>query len=146
MTCIGFEWTVNSVGINGARPCARQISVPDFVGILGKVDAFELALSTRIEETEFDSGGVGGKERKIDAQTVPGRAERKRLTFAYARSSQPLRGLRQRDRRLHVHLKFPSPGGPTTPGRISKFHAATPIEPMPARPSRYSGQHRWIDL
>ena len=67
MTGIRFEWTVNSVGINGARPGARQVSVPDFVGILRKVDAFELALSTRIKETEFDFGGVSGKERKIDA-------------------------------------------------------------------------------
>ena len=44
-------------------------------------DALQLAPAARIEQAEFDSLGVGRKEREVDAFAIPGRAEGKGLAL-----------------------------------------------------------------
>ena len=48
-----------------------------------------------VEQAELDLGGMRRKEREIDAEPVPRRAERKRLAFADLGSPEKLRSLRK---------------------------------------------------
>jgi hypothetical protein len=48
--------------------------VPDLVGVLRKLNAFEFGLSGVVKETKFNFGCMGRKERKIYAETIPSSA------------------------------------------------------------------------
>ncbi len=52
--------------------------MPDLVGIFGKLDALALGFAGIVEQAEFNLGGMGGKQREVDAESIPGGAERKR--------------------------------------------------------------------
>src|ERR1700742_2590341 len=41
MPSVGIERTVDTIGIDGARSERRQVAMPDFIGILRKLDALE---------------------------------------------------------------------------------------------------------
>jgi hypothetical protein len=77
---------VHTKPIHGPGTSRLQIPVPDFVGVLGKLQALELALAAIIEEAELDLAGMRRKQRKVDAETVPRRAKRKRAAFRELRS------------------------------------------------------------
>src|SRR5262249_31989820 len=58
---------------------------PDLVGEFGQLDALELALAVDVEQAELDLAGMGGEQREIDADAVPGGAERERVPLAHTR-------------------------------------------------------------
>jgi hypothetical protein len=76
VACRRLVGTVHAVAVNRARPCIGQVSVPDLVGVLRQGDALDLAPAALLEQAELDLGGVGREQGKVDAQTVPGGAER----------------------------------------------------------------------
>ena len=76
-----FVGAVDAEAIDRARPRIRQIAVPDFVGVFRQHDTFGLALARGVEQAEFDFGALRREQREIDAEAVPGRAERVGQTF-----------------------------------------------------------------
>lgn len=78
MAGVGFVRAMDAVAVDGAGAGGGQIAVPDFVGIFGKLDALELGFTGVVEQAELNLGGVGRKEREVDAEPIPGGAERKR--------------------------------------------------------------------
>ncbi|MNR40689.1 hypothetical protein D3C85_1590050 [compost metagenome] len=62
-----------------------QVAVKDFVGVFGQLDALELNLAGIVEQAQFDLGGVGREDRKVDPQTIPGGTQRKGQAFTDAR-------------------------------------------------------------
>ncbi len=51
-----------------------EVAVPHHVGVLGKGNRQRLHLGVdRVEEAQLDAGGVLGKDREVDADTVPRR-------------------------------------------------------------------------
>jgi len=75
--------TIHSVAIHRARPNAADVAVPDLVGIFRQFDALLLGFAARIEQAQFDLGGVCREQRKVDALPVPRGASRMRQPFAY---------------------------------------------------------------
>jgi len=73
---------VHAIAVKLPRPRVGQIAVPHLVGVLGQRDALGLAAGV-VEKTQFHLGGVRGKQREVDAQAIPRRAERIGQTFAY---------------------------------------------------------------
>ena len=51
VSSIRFVGPMHTITIDRARPRGRQIAVPDFVGIFGKLDAFEFGFTPVIEQT-----------------------------------------------------------------------------------------------
>ena len=76
VACRRLVGTVHAVAVDRARPCIGQVTVPDLVGVLRQGDALDLAPAALLEQAELDLGGVGREQGKVDAQTVPGGAER----------------------------------------------------------------------
>jgi hypothetical protein len=73
---------MNAVPVYRAGTGIREVAVPDLVGVFRQLDAFELLLSIRVEQTQLDLGSIGGEEREVHAQAVPVGAQRERLSFA----------------------------------------------------------------
>ena len=70
-------WTVHPVAIQLARQDARDVAVPDEVGLLRQRDASGLARTVgRVEQAQLHFERVLGEDRKVDAGAVPGCAER----------------------------------------------------------------------
>ena len=68
---------VHAIAVQLARPHVRQVPVPDHVGLLGQEDARAFGGGEgRVEETQFDAGGVLGEDGEVDADAVPRRAKR----------------------------------------------------------------------
>ncbi len=63
-----------------ARRDIRDEAVADLAGTLGQREALLLARAVRVEEAQFDRGGVGGKDRDVD--TAVNRGDAKRLGAA----------------------------------------------------------------
>jgi len=55
--------------------------MPDLVGELRELDSMQFSLASDFEQTEFDLGGVRGKQREIDAEPISGRTEREGQSF-----------------------------------------------------------------
>ena len=68
---------VHAVAVELARPHVGQVAVPDHVGLLGQRDRqrFDFGVG-RIEQAELDSRRMLGEQREVDADAVPGRAQR----------------------------------------------------------------------
>ncbi|MFT3847446.1 MAG: hypothetical protein QM739_01850 [Propionivibrio sp.] len=79
---------MHPVAVKQAVPFARQVAMPDEIGLLRHGDAFDLASAVQVEQAELDLGRVLGEEREIDALSVPRRA--KRIRFA---RPDPARGV-----------------------------------------------------
>ena len=77
MPVLRLVGAVHAVAVDRAGPRVGQIAVPDLVGVFGQLDALELALAVVVEQAELDLGRVGREQREIDAEPVPGGAERK---------------------------------------------------------------------
>ena len=84
---VRFVRTMNAVGIDRARTTGRQVAVPDFVSIFRQLNPLELGFTVLVEQAELDLGGMGREEREVDAEPVPGGAERKRLAFGDPRTA-----------------------------------------------------------
>jgi hypothetical protein len=55
--------------------------VEDLVGIFRQRDPLELPLPGIVEQAKLDLGGIGRKQREIDAEPGPGGAQRIGKTF-----------------------------------------------------------------
>ena len=76
---------VNPVAVELAGTDAGDVAVPHAGATFGEDDAPRLPRGMRgVEETELDAAGVGGEEREVDAETIPGGAEGIRGTESYA--------------------------------------------------------------
>ena len=65
---------VDAVAVKLTGVHVGEVAVPHHVGVLGQRDRQRLHLGVdRVEETELDAGGVLGKDREVDADTVPRR-------------------------------------------------------------------------
>ncbi|MNE67216.1 hypothetical protein D3C80_1628120 [compost metagenome] len=73
------------VAVDQARMGVGQVTMEDFIGVFGQLDAFEFDLAAGIEEAQLDLGGVGGKQREVDPQAIPGRPQGEGQAFANAR-------------------------------------------------------------
>ena len=79
-----FVRTGHAIAVQGARPQARDVTVPDLIGVFGQDQPFDLTLARRVEQAEFDLFGMGGEEREIDALAIPVGAERIRFAWPHA--------------------------------------------------------------
>jgi hypothetical protein len=68
--------SMGAITIEQARTRIGQIAVPDFIGELRQREARDLASPRRIEQTKLDPLGMRREHCEIDAETVPGGAER----------------------------------------------------------------------
>src|SRR5579885_3129558 len=68
--------SVDAVSVNVARRSLRQIAVPHLIRVFGQNDAPQFAIAAAVEQAELDLLRVLGKDRKVDAAAVPGRAQR----------------------------------------------------------------------
>ncbi len=80
---LGLIRSGNAVAVQRARPQARNVAMPDLIGVFRQRQAFDFALSRRIEQTHFDFFSVFGKEGEIDPLAVPCRTERIRFAWPY---------------------------------------------------------------
>ena len=78
---LGIPCTVHAVAVNGARPGIGQIAVPDLVGIFRQLDPLQLGTAFLVEQAQLHPGGIGGEQRKVDADTVPCGAKWVRQAF-----------------------------------------------------------------
>ena len=81
----GLVGAMHAVAVDRAGARVRQVAVPDFVGVLGQADAFDLALAAGVEQAELDLGRVGGEQGEVDPQPVPRGAKRIGQAFREAR-------------------------------------------------------------
>ena len=68
--------TVHAVAVKLTGPDIRQVAVPDLMGLFRQIDTLGFAPALRVEQAELDAGRVGGKQRKVDAFSVPCRPQR----------------------------------------------------------------------
>ena len=109
--------TVDAIAVDQTGTRGRQVAMPDLIGIFRQLDALELGLAIRVEQAQLDLGGVRLEQRKIDAEPVPCRAERKRFALSDHRTTQQLRCLREGAAgRCISHERVP-PFGKGTPRR-----------------------------
>ena len=72
----GLVRAVHAIAVDRARPRIGQVTMPDLVSVLRQGDALDLAPAALLEQAELDLGGVGREQGKVDAEPVPGGAER----------------------------------------------------------------------
>ena len=73
--------TVYAVAVNQPGVSIGQVAVEDLVGVFGQFDAFQLDLAGIVKQAQLHLGGVGGEQRKINTQAIPGGAEGEGQTF-----------------------------------------------------------------
>ena len=72
-----FVGAVNPVTVELVRPDVGEEAVPDHVGLFGQRDARRFFRRVyRVKQAKFDFGRVRGKNREVDADPRPRRAER----------------------------------------------------------------------
>src|SRR5215469_4198654 len=69
-------WTINSVTIQQSRASLWKVAMPNLIILPTYSDSFDLAPSFRIKQAKLDSLGMFGEKRKVNALTIPGRAQR----------------------------------------------------------------------
>ena len=67
---------MHAIAIQRARPGVGQVAVPDLVGEFRQGDALDFCLAIGIEQAQFNLGGIGRKDREVDARAVPRRTQR----------------------------------------------------------------------
>ncbi len=90
VTRTGFVGAMHPIAVDGSGARVGKIAVPDLVGVFGQRDAFDLAAPFRVEQAEFNLGGVGGEQGEIDPQTVPQGTERVGQSLAHTRATESL--------------------------------------------------------
>ena len=61
----GLVGAMHAIAVDRAGARVRKVAVPDFVGVLGQADAFDLPLDAGVEQAELDLGRVGGEQGEI---------------------------------------------------------------------------------
>ena len=85
---------VHAIGVDRAGAGGVHVAVPDLVGILRQLDAFELGLASLVEQAQLHLRRMRREQREIDAEPVPGGAQRMRQ--ALGESGSDGRDLHQR--------------------------------------------------
>ena len=76
MAVLRLVGAVGAIAVDQAGARVRQVAVPDLVGAFRQVEARDLAPAGRIEQAELERCGVGGEDREVGAEPVPGGAQR----------------------------------------------------------------------
>src|SRR5947207_1993847 len=84
MTRVGLIRSVDSIAIDGPRPCRRKVTVPDLVGVFRQLNALEFNSAFVIKQTQLHLGCMSGEQRKVDSEAIPGRTQRKGLPLGHA--------------------------------------------------------------
>src|SRR5688572_9623144 len=103
MTLLGLVWTMHAIAIDRAGADVEQVPVPDLIGVFGQLDAFQLGLPVGIEQAQLHFGGVGGKQGKIRAATIPKRTPGMRQALTQLRRKATAQADTQM-KRTHVRL------------------------------------------
>ncbi len=77
--------TVHAVAVNQPWVGVGQVTVEDLVGVFGQFDALQFNFTGVVEQAQFDLGGIGREQCKVDAQAVPGGAKGEGQTFTNPR-------------------------------------------------------------
>ncbi len=64
--------TVHPVAVKLPRADIRQVAVPHLMGVFRQGDPVGLATSVGIEKAQFDLGGIGREQGKLDPRSLPG--------------------------------------------------------------------------
>src|SRR3989338_6311848 len=59
--------------------------MPDLVGVFGQLDPLDFLVALVIEKAQLHTRGMRREQREIDAEAVPGGAQREGITFGHAR-------------------------------------------------------------
>ena len=79
--CLRRIGTVHAISVQLSGAHIGEVAVPDLVAALEHRNAMTLLrIIVRVEQAQRDSGRVLGKDRKVDALSVPRGAQRIRLT------------------------------------------------------------------
>ncbi len=84
MAKLWFIRSRNTIAVQGARPQSRHVTMPDLIGVFGKHQSLNFALTRGIEQAQFNFFGMSGEQRKIDAFAVPGCTEWIGFAWPYA--------------------------------------------------------------
>src|ERR1700704_3624261 len=76
MVFVRLVGTIGAITVDQAGARIGQIAVPDLVGVFRHLEALDLAPPRRVEQAELELGGVSGKDGEVDAESVPGGAQR----------------------------------------------------------------------
>jgi hypothetical protein len=68
---IGIIRTVHAVAVQQSRPRFWQVAMPHLISLFWKLYAVQFAPSLGVEKADFNLLGVFGKDREIDAFTIP---------------------------------------------------------------------------
>ena len=77
-----FVGAVNAVTVHRAGLEIGNIAVPNLIGVFGEIDALALDFAFVVEETEFDARRIRGKQREVDALSIPPSAAWKRVPLS----------------------------------------------------------------
>ena len=80
----GLERPVGAEPVERAGADAGDVTVKNFVGVLGELEPVDLASVGRIEDADVDARRMSGEDREIGAVGVGRGAERIGLAFADA--------------------------------------------------------------
>ena len=80
---VGLVGAVHAVAVDLPGVGVGQVAVPDLVGVFGQFDTLQFTLALGVEQAELHLGGMGGKQREVDPQAVPGGAQGKGVAFGY---------------------------------------------------------------
>ncbi len=72
MAVLRLVGAIHAIAVDLAGMSVGQVTVIDLIGVFGQFDAFEFLLASGVEQAQLDLGGVGGKQREVHAQAVPG--------------------------------------------------------------------------
>jgi hypothetical protein len=57
---------MHAISVDRAGTRVRKVAMPDFIGVLGEADTFDLPLVDGVEQAELDLGRVSGEQGEID--------------------------------------------------------------------------------
>src|SRR6476620_1105144 len=75
VAALGLVGPVDAIAVKLSGRNVVLITMPDVLGPLRQLNAFELAAALGIEQAEFDLLRIGREQRKISAPPVPACAE-----------------------------------------------------------------------
>ena len=80
----GVVRAVHAIAVDLPRVRIGQVAMEGFVGVFRQFDAFQFDFTRSVEQTQFNLGGVGGKQREIDPQSIPSCPQREGQAFSNA--------------------------------------------------------------
>jgi len=82
VACVGLVRAVNPQPVDIARAHARQIAVPDLIGVFRQGDALALGFAAGIKQADLNLGGVSRKHRKVGTLAIPDGSLGRRTAFS----------------------------------------------------------------